>query len=141
MKRYRKINEQATVVSPYGNFIRKNYQISPVRGVVLDYHGHDQEAWERRRELEQDAISPKSYLIGNLDQTESKIINLFKEVSDLRGIILGYISFPMITKKQKLAIKNIRDALDQINTLLTKDVLSNLDELGTAEQDLDLRNN
>ena len=58
MKRRRHITENVTTSSPYGNFLRKNYQIAPVRGVVLDYHGHDYDAWLHRRELEQEAISP-----------------------------------------------------------------------------------
>ena len=134
MRRRRKINEEATTVNPYGAYLRKNYQISPVRGVVLDYHGHDYEAWLRRRELENDFVNPASYMIGNLDNTENQIINLFKEISDLKETIVGYIDFPMLSKKQKAAIKNIKNKLDEINTILTKDVLSSLDELGTADQ-------
>ena len=134
MKKRRKINEQASTISPYGAFIRKNYQISPVRGVVLDYHGHDQQAWEYRRELENDFVNPKSYMIGNLDQAETKIVNLFKDISDLKENIVKYLNFPMLTREQKEAIKNIKNQLDQMNTILTKDVLSNLDKLGTADQ-------
>lgn len=134
MKIRRRINEEATTVNPYGAYIRKNYQIAPVRGVVLDYHGHDQEAWERRRELENDFINPPSYMIGELDRTEQQIINLFKEISDLKANVISYLDFPMITKKQKQAIKNIKNKLDEVNTILTKDILSNLDELGTADQ-------
>lgn len=133
-RRRRRINEEATGVNPYGAYIRKNYQISPVRGVVLDYHGHDQEAWERRRELENDFINPPSYMIGNLDRTEQQIINLFKEISELKSTIVGYYDFPMITRKQRTAIKIIKKKLDDINTILTKDVLTALDELGTADQ-------
>ena len=133
-RRRRRINEEATAVNPYGAYIRKNYQISPVRGVVLDYHGHDQEAWERRRELENDFVNPPSYMIGNLDRTEQQIINLFKEISDLKSTIVGYYDFPMITKNQRMAIKNIKNKLDEINMILTKDVLASLDELGTADQ-------
>lgn len=130
----RKLAENSTSPTPYGAFIRKNYQIAPAGPVVLDYSAHDKEAFVRRRELEQQAINQKSYMIGNLDNTENQIINLFKQISELKQNIIGYYDFPLITKHQKLAIKNIQNYLDKINTILTNDVLTNLDELGTAEQ-------
>lgn len=133
-RRRRKLTETATSPTPYGAFIRKNYQIAPAGPVVLDYSEHDKEAFIRRRELEQQAIIQKSQMIGNLDATEGQIINLFKQISDLKQNIIGYYDFPFITRQQKRAIKNIQKNLDQISMLLTNDVLSNLDELGTADQ-------
>lgn len=132
--RKKSLTETSTSPTPYGAFIRKNYQIAPAGPVTLDYSEHDKEAFVRRRELEQQAIEQKSYMIGNLDNTENQIINLFKQVSDLKQNIIGYYDFPFISKQQKLAIRKIQKQLDQINTILTNDILTNLDELGTADQ-------
>lgn len=133
MKR-RQLAETATSPTPYGAFIRKNYQIAPAPPVRLDFSASDNAAFARRRELEQQAIIQKSQMIGNLDATEGQIIALFKQVSNLKQNIIGYYDFPFITRQQKLAIKKIQKNLDQIESILTSDVLTNLDELGTADQ-------
>lgn len=132
--RKRRLTETSTSPTPYGAYIRKNYQIAPAGPVRLDFSASDKEAFIRRRELEQQAIQQKSQLIGNLDASENQIINLFKQVSDLKQNIVGYYDFPFITKQQKQAIRNIQKNLEQVETILTNDILRNLDELGTVDQ-------
>lgn len=117
-----------------GGISRRPYQVTPARGVNLDYHGQDQAAFEARQEEELSHGGTLSPMIGNLDATEQDIINVFKQVSELQAAVKKTFDYMAISPEQEEAAERILKKLDMVNTILTNDVLKNLDKLGTVDQ-------
>lgn len=130
----RRMVKEMMAPTPYGVNYHRNFQIAPAAKVVFDQGERAHDEWLIKREQEQAAREQKSYMIGTLDLLEQNLIQLYQKVMEIQNTIVEYMNFPMLTVKQKKAIRRIKMDMDKVNMLLTNNLLANLDKLGTADQ-------
>lgn len=125
-----KINEDYSILknpSPY--------QIGKAPGFVRDKMPEMELQFQLRRAEEAQTFFQKKQMIAQLEQLEQPIMNLYRELINVRNMLDEKSKLPLIPN-DKLAIMNkMCKKLDKVNKFITVNLLQDLDKLTLGEDE------
>ena len=110
------------------------YKVRRDKGFVQDATPQLNQRYLMQKAMEINNFYERQQMFGELDKLEPLFVDLFKQITYIKEFLVSQEKQPLINKRQRQSIKAIAKKLDQINKVISSDVLDELDKLG-AEKD------
>ncbi|MBR4889872.1 MAG: hypothetical protein IKU15_00965 [Clostridia bacterium] len=110
------------------------YKVRRDKGFVQDATPQLNQRYLMQKAMEINNFYERQQMFGELDKLEPLFVDLFKQITYIKEFLVSQEKQPLINKRQRQSIKAISKKLDQINKVISSDVLDELDKLG-AEKD------
>lgn len=118
------------------SILRNNspYKVRRDKGFTQDATPQLNQRYLMQKAAEINNFYERQRMFGEFDKLEPLFVDLFKQITYIKEFLNSQENQPLINKKQRQSIKKIAKKLDQINKMISSDILDELDELG-AEKD------
>lgn len=110
------------------------YKVRRDKGFVQDATPQLNQRYLMQKAMEINNFYERQQMFGELDKLEPLFVDLFKQITYIKEFLVSQEKQPLINKRQHQSIKTLAKKLDQINKLISTDILEELDKLG-AEKD------
>ena len=110
------------------------YKVRRDKGFVQDATPQLNQRYLMQKAMEINNFYERQQMFGELDKLEPLFVDLFKQITYIKEFLVSQEKQPLINKRQRQSISAISKKLDQINKVISSDVLDELDKLG-AEKD------
>ena len=110
------------------------YKVRRDKGFVQDATPQLNQRYLMQKAMEINNFYERQQMFGELDKLEPLFVDLFKQITYIKEFLVSQEKQPLINKRQRQSIRAIAKKLDQINKVISSDVLDELDKLG-AEKD------
>lgn len=110
------------------------YKVRRDKGFVQDATPQLNQRYLMQKAMEINNFYERQQMFGELDKLEPLFVDLFKQITYIKEFLVSQEKQPLINKRQLQSIKTLAEKLDQINKLISTDILEELDKLG-AEKD------
>lgn len=110
------------------------YKVRRDKGFVQDATPQLNQRYLMQKAMEINNFYERQQMFGELDKLEPLFVDLFKQITYIKEFLVSQEKQPLINKRQRQSIKTLAKKLDQINKLISTDILEELDKLG-AEKD------
>lgn len=110
------------------------YKVRRDKGFIQDATPQMNQRYLMQKAMEINNFYNKQIMFGELDKLEPMLVDLFRQITHVKEFLNSQLNQPLINKKQVRSIRTIGKKLDQINKLISTDILDELDKLG-AEKD------
>lgn len=110
------------------------YKVRRDKGFVQDATPQLNQRYLMQKAMEINNFYERQQMFGELDKLEPLFVDLFKQITYIKEFLVSQEKQPLINKRQRQSIRAISKKLDQINKVISSDVLDELDKLG-AEKD------
>ena len=110
------------------------YKVRRDKGFVQDATPQLNQRYLMQKAMEINNFYERQQMFGELDKLEPLFVDLFKQITYIKEFLVSQEKQPLINKRQRQSIKTLTKKLDQINKLISTDILEELDKLG-AEKD------
>lgn len=110
------------------------YKVRRDKGFVQDATPQLNQRYLMQKAMEINNFYERQQMFGELDKLEPLFVDLFKQITYIKEFLASQEKQPLINKRQRQSIKTLAKKLDQINKLISTDILEELDKLG-AEKD------
>lgn len=110
------------------------YKVRRDKGFVQDATPQLNQRYLMQKAMEINNFYERQQMFGELDKLEPLFVDLFKQITYIKEFLISQEKQPLINKRQRQSIKTLAKKLDQINKLISTDILEELDKLG-AEKD------
>lgn len=110
------------------------YKVRRDKGFVQDATPQMNQRYLMQKAMEINNFYERQVMFGELDKLEPMFVNLFRQITHIKEFLNSQLNQPLINKKQIRSIRSIDKKLDQINKVISTDILDELDNLG-AEKD------
>lgn len=110
------------------------YKVRRDKGFIQDATPQMNQRYLMQKAMEINNFYNKQIMFGELDKLEPMLVDLFRQITHVKEFLNSQLNQPLINKKQVRSIRAIGKKLDQINKLISTDILDELDKLG-AEKD------
>lgn len=110
------------------------YKVRRDKGFVQDATPQLNQRYLMQKAMEINNFYERQQMFGELDKLEPLFVDLFKQITYIKEFLVSQEKQPLINKRQRQSIRAISKKLDQINKVISSDVLNELDKLG-AEKD------
>lgn len=110
------------------------YKVRRDKGFVQDATPQLNQRYLMQKAMEINNFYERQQMFGELDKLEPLFVDLFKQITYIKEFLVSQEKQPLINKRQRQSIRAISKKLDQINKVISTDVLDELDKLG-AEKD------
>lgn len=111
------------------------YKVRRDKGFVQDAAPQMNQRYLLNKAMEINNFYERQKMFGELDKLEPLFVDLFKQITYIRGFLESQLSQPLINKKQSSIIKNLAKKLDKINDIISIEVLDELDSLGATKEE------
>lgn len=110
------------------------YKVRRDKGFVQDATPQMNQRYLMQKAMEINNFYERQVMFGELDKLEPMFVDLFRQITHIKEFLNSQLNQPLINKKQIRSIRSIDKKLDQINKVISTDILDELDNLG-AEKD------
>jgi hypothetical protein len=110
------------------------YKVRRDKGFVQDATPQLNQRYLMQKAMEINNFYERQQMFGELDKLEPLFVDLFKQITYIKEFLVSQEKQPLINKRQRQSIRTLSKKLDQINKVISTDVLDELDKLG-AEKD------
>lgn len=110
------------------------YKVRRDKGFVQDATPQLNQRYLMQKAMEINNFYERQQMFGELDKLEPLFVDLFKQITYIKEFLVSQEKQPLINKRQRQSIRAIAKKLDQINKVISSDILDELDKLG-AEKD------
>lgn len=110
------------------------YKVRRDKGFVQDATPQLNQRYLMQKAMEINNFYERQQMFGELDKLEPLFVDLFKQITYIKEFLVSQEKQPLINKRQRQSIRTLAKKLDQINKVISTDVLDELDKLG-AEKD------
>ena len=110
------------------------YKVRRDKGFVQDATPQLNQRYLMQKAMEINNFYERQRMFGELDKLEPLFVDLFKQITYIKEFLVSQEKQPLINKRQRHSIKTLAKKLDQINRVISTDILEELDKLG-AEKD------
>ena len=110
------------------------YKVRRDKGFVQDATPQLNQRYLMQKAMEINNFYERQQMFGELDKLEPLFVDLFKQITYIKEFLVSQEKQPLINKRQRQSIKTLAKKLDQINKVISTDILEELDKLG-AEKD------
>jgi hypothetical protein len=110
------------------------YKVRRDKGFVQDATPQLNQRYLMQKAMEINNFYERQQMFGELDKLEPLFVDLFKQITYIKEFLVSQEKQPLINKRQRQSIRTISKKLDQINKVISTDILDELDKLG-AEKD------
>lgn len=110
------------------------YKVRRDKGFVQDATPQLNQRYLMQKAMEINNFYERQQMFGELDKLEPLFVDLFKQITYIKEFLVSQEKQPLINKRQRQSIRTLAKKLDQINKVISTDILEELDKLG-AEKD------
>lgn len=110
------------------------YKIRRDKGFVQDATPQMNQRYLLNKAMEINNFYERQKMFGELDKLEPLFVDLFKQITYIRGFLESQLSQPLINKTQASIIKKIAKKLDNLNDIISTEILDDLDNLGDTKE-------
>lgn len=110
------------------------YKVRRDKGFVQDATPQLNQRYLMQKAMEINNFYERQQMFGELDKLEPLFVDLFKQITYIKEFLVSQEKQPLINKRQRQSIRTLAKKLDQINKVISTDILDELDKLG-AEKD------
>jgi hypothetical protein len=110
------------------------YKVRRDKGFVQDATPQLNQRYLMQKAMEINNFYERQQMFGELDKLEPLFVDLFKQITYIKEFLASQEKQPLINKRQRQSIRTLAKKLDQINKVISTDILDELDKLG-AEKD------
>ena len=111
------------------------YKVRRDKGFVQDATPQLNQRYLMQKAMEINNFYERQQMFGELDKLEPLFVDLFKQITYIKEFLISQEKQPLINKRQRQSIKTLAKKLDQINKLISTDILEELDKLGSEKDE------
>jgi hypothetical protein len=111
------------------------YKVRRDKGFVQDATPQLNQRYLMQKAMEINNFYQRQQMFGELDKLEPLFVDLFKQITYIKEFLVSQEKQPLINKRQRQSIKTLAKKLDQINKVISTDILEELDKLGSEKDE------